>query len=470
MKKFRVDADSSNAVRRAGMRYLAMLLVALVLFPGTGLAAGLSLYEQGQPSIGTANAGQAAYAEDASIAYYNPAGMTHLERSELLLGSQLLVYTAKFSSDPRVSNPYRGSDGGNAGMLIPGGGFYYVQKLFNGRAAAGLALNAPAGLGLRFEHGWKGRYLVQEETLAIANINPSIAYKVNDWLSVGAGLSVYYAMLKQEMAVFNPPSVGFPPLTVSPNPDGSMRVTATDWRLGYNLGVLVEPRKGTRVGVAYRSQAEFVMKGKGHADYLGDYLTTRGVDSRPNLAFTMPLPRSITVSGYHEFTPKWAGLADVGWQNWSAFDHMIINGPNNTVNINEDWKDTWRLGLGAHYRPIERLLLKAGFSYDSDPTSLANRLPNLPLNQQWRYATGFDWDFNKNMVISLNYEFVDMGHARIDKDIPPVVVDPPGVIKPREIFPGRQFDGEFDQFINLIGVSFRWKFGKGEPDEEKKKT
>jgi long-chain fatty acid transport protein len=422
------------------------------MLPKLGLASGLTAYEQGQPSIGTASVGQAAYAEDASIAYFNPAGMTHLERSEIEFGSQLMVYTAKFRTDNRVTNPFTGNDGGNAGMTLPGGGLYVVQKLFKGRAAAGLAINAPAGFGINYDHGWKGRYNVQEAMLAVANINPSIAFKVTNWLSVGAGLSVYYAMLKDEMAI----------LTKGPEPDGSLKVTATDWRLGYNLGVLLEPRKGTRIGVAYRSQADFILEGKGKTKGIGPVLTAAGVSGHPGMDITLPIARSIVVSGYHGFTPKWAGLADVGWQNWSAFNHQTIRFPQTAVSINEDWKDTWRLGLGVHYRPVQRLLLKAGFSYDSDPSSLANRLPNLPAAEQWRYATGLDYDLNKNMVISLNYEFIQMGHARIDKDLQVIVPDGTTL--------GKQFEGDYNQFINCIGASFRWKFGKGEVDSKKDVT
>jgi len=451
---------------------VAFFLISAVIFisPKTGLASGLTTYEQGQPSIGTANVGQAAYAEDASIAYYNPAGMTNVERSEILMGQQLMVYTAKFKTDKNIQNAYTGPDGGNSGMALPGGGFYYVQRLFKGRAAAGLAINAPAGLGNSYQYGWKGRYAVQSALIAVANINPSLAYKVNDWLSVGAGLSVYYGMLKQEAAIFNPPSVALLPGQVNPNQDGSMKLTATDWRVGYNLGVLVEPKKGTRIGVAYRSQTEFVFKGKATLEGLGDYYQSINVSTHPHMAITLPIARSIMVSGYHEFTPKWAGLVDVGWQNWSAFNHQMIHFPNATVDINVDWKDTYRLGLGVHHRPIERLLLKAGFSYDSDPSSLANRIVTLPAAEAWRYGAGFDWDWSKNIVISLNYEFVDLGQARIDKDIQPIVIDPPGSrVGPTTIFPGRQFDGEYNQFINLIGLSFRWKFGKGEPDSKKEK-
>jgi len=441
--------------KNASLRYLSVgILFALFLVPKMALASGLTAYEQGQPSIGTASVGQAAYAEDASIAYFNPAGMTHLERSELELGSQLQIYTAKFKTDGSVTNPYTGSNGGNAGMIIPGGGLYYVQKLFDGRAAAGLALNAPAGFGLRYEHGWKGRYLIQEATVAVANINPSVAYKITDWLSVGAGLSVYYALAKEEMAINNP---GLN------NPDGTLKITATDWRVGYNLGVLLEPRKGTRVGVAYRSQADFNLKGKAKTEGIGTFLSNRGLSGHPNMDISLPIARSITVSGYQDLNAQWAVLCDVGWQDWSAFNHQTIKTPRTEQSINEDWKDTYRLGLGAHYRPIQKLLLKAGFSYDSDPTSLANRLPNMPVAEQWRYATGLDYDLNKNMVISLNYEFIDLGRARIDKDLPEINVDsskPP-------VFPGRSFDGNYNQFVNCIGFTFRWKFGKGEVDSKK---
>lgn len=76
-------------------------------------AGGIQLYEQAQPGIGTANAGQAALANDASTSYFNPAGMTALKRSELLFGSELMILSTRFHSD--ANNTRRGSDGGQAG-------------------------------------------------------------------------------------------------------------------------------------------------------------------------------------------------------------------------------------------------------------------------------------------------------------------------------------------------------------------
>lgn len=432
-------------------------------------ASGLLMYEQGDPAIGTAAVGQTV-ADDSSSAYYNPAGMVGLERSEVMMGNQLLIMHAKFKTDPDVQNPYVGSDGGNMGMLIPGGGLYYVQKLYKDRVAAGLALNAPMGLGLDAENGWKGRYIVQDTMLAVMNINPSLSVKITDWLQVGGGLSVYYCSMNTDMAVFNPPAVALLPLQVSPNADGKANLKMDDWAVGYNLGFMLKPRKGTRIGFSYRSEANFNLKGKMKLEDLGDVLTNQ-IESESGIKSRLTLPRSIMVSAYQDINDRLALLFDVGWQDWSSMKSLSITGPLSTVDINQDWTDTYRLGIGTHYRLLKKLKLKAGFSFDSDPTKLANRTPMMPMAKTWRWGTGFDYDLNPNMVVSLNWEFVGMGSGRIDKEIQPIVVDPQKVnIGPRTIFPGRQFTGNYNQYINMIGVTFRWKFGKGESDSKKEET
>ncbi|HXV28079.1 MAG TPA: outer membrane protein transport protein [bacterium] len=449
-------------------------------------ASGLTLYEQGQPSIGTANVGQAAYANDASTVYFNPAGMTFMERSEVLFGSELLIPKIEFTSDSNIQYPFSGNDGGdNAGIVLPGGGFYFVQKLFDHRLALGLAVNAPAGAGLNYADNWKGRYLVQDVLLLVLNINPSLAVRLARWLHVGAGLSVYYAKYKEDIAIFNPPDVDVnpggivprpgeippfeiipPSLDVSPRGDGQVKLDFDDWRVGYNLGILVTPKKGTRVGLAYRSRAKFKLKGDIDINGLSSFYTERGVKDTYGETEII-IARSIIVSAYQELGKKWAMLFDVGWQDWSEMNKSTITtASGRAVTLNRDWNDTYRLGLGFHYRPVKRLLLKTGFSYDSSPSSLANRTPDLPVAQQWRWAAGFDFDLNESMIVSLNWEFIDLGSARMDKTIPGVTVDPPGpIFGATTVFPGRRFAGAYDQYINVVAASFRWKFGK--PEKEK---
>jgi long-chain fatty acid transport protein len=119
---------SARQNKKSGL-FLIPFLILTAIKPAW--ASGLSVYEQGQPGIGTANVGQAAYANDASTVYFNPAGMTVMERSEVMSGGMLLIPKVEFASDNNIANPFSGNDGGdNAGIVLPGGGILFCAKTF----------------------------------------------------------------------------------------------------------------------------------------------------------------------------------------------------------------------------------------------------------------------------------------------------------------------------------------------------
>lgn len=416
----------------------------LTVFSHPLYASGLTLSEQGQPGVGTACVGQAAEADDASTTFFNPAGMTNLKRSEVLAGGELLIIKENFSSDGGIINPFTGGDGGEAGMLLPAGGFYYAQDLYKGKMWGGLAVNSLAGLGIDYEEDWRGRYLIQDSLLLVLNINPTIAAKITEWLSVGGGVSVMYSYLKQHNAI---PTV----LPLGTN-DGQVEMKFDDWQVGWNLGVMVKPTKKARVGVAYRSEAKFNLEGDMDLSNLGTLLSRKAIED--NYGKTeLIIPQSIMVSLYQGVTDKWALLGDVGWQQWSTMQSTNISTvSNNTMSINRDWIDTWHIGIGTHYRLFDPLLLRAGFSYDSSPANNRNRLPDMPCDRIWKYAAGCDYNLTKDWVVSAAWEFQDLGPGRIDKQIPS---GPAGIL-----FPGRQFSGQYTQYVNLVMLSLRYRFGE----------
>jgi long-chain fatty acid transport protein len=89
-------------------------------------AAGFWLYEMGPSDLGTASAGRAA-AKDASTVFGNPAGMTSLDRSQLLVGTQLVIGDVHFDSGPDTT--VAGDNGGNASGTVPGISFYCAQSV-----------------------------------------------------------------------------------------------------------------------------------------------------------------------------------------------------------------------------------------------------------------------------------------------------------------------------------------------------
>ncbi len=216
------------------------MAIVLVFSSSRSFAAGMILYEINSPLTGTASAGWAALADDASTAFTNPAGMTRLDRSQLLVGAQPLIITSKFNSSPATT--FSGADGGNAGGVIPSLGGYYVHNVSD-QLKLGFSLLSYFGLGIDYGDNWVGRYWVEKSDFLTLAISPSAAYKVNDWLSIGAMFNVLYSKLNTQSAIRN----------FFAEADGQLKYEDDDFGFGGGFGLLIEPRKGTRFGVTYYS-------------------------------------------------------------------------------------------------------------------------------------------------------------------------------------------------------------------------
>jgi long-chain fatty acid transport protein len=154
-------------------------------------------------------------AADASTAAANPAGMTLLDRSQLLRSSGAVLPSTNFDIAPQTTTP--GGGGGNAGAFLPVGGFFYVYKVLE-RVRLGVAADSDFGGAFNYGKKWTGRYYVTQQPLITGRVNPSIAYMVNDWLSVGTGFSFSVGRLLFQSKVNN---TILPRL---PRPDGGLGI------------------------------------------------------------------------------------------------------------------------------------------------------------------------------------------------------------------------------------------------------
>jgi long-chain fatty acid transport protein len=129
-------------------KMFALVLLGLLSFTSTPVfGGGLWLYEVGSPDVGTANAGMAARAEDASTALNNPAGMTRLEKPQLLAGLQPILLDIQFA--PNGATTTTGPSGDASGFL-PTGSLFYVHPLAQDWRA-GFSLASTFGLGAKYE-------------------------------------------------------------------------------------------------------------------------------------------------------------------------------------------------------------------------------------------------------------------------------------------------------------------------------
>ncbi|MGD8703633.1 MAG: outer membrane protein transport protein, partial [Desulfosarcina sp.] len=249
---------------------LSVMGACVLVIAGSAMGAGFAIIEQSAASAGYAYAGAAAVAEDASTIFFNPAGMSLQSGNELQIGGHYIIPKAEFKNQgsnnglpPPLSGPLLGGNGGDAGeaALVPN--LFYMHD-FSDKWKAGIGITAPFGLVTEYDNGWVGRYYALKSDLATLNINPSVAYKINDQWSLGVGISFQRVEAELTQAIdwgTALVSQGLAPPTLSQNLDGTAKIEGDDWGFGANVGLIFEPRPGTRLGLHYRSQIDHTLEG-----------------------------------------------------------------------------------------------------------------------------------------------------------------------------------------------------------------
>ena len=261
-------------------RSVAAILCAMVALAVAqpARAGGIYANEFGTPEMGTAGAGAEASALDASTAipFYNPAGMTLLEGNQVIVAAGALFPSVEFEVD---ETDFTGGNGGQAGDTVPILTAAYVHS-FSERFKFGVALFAAAGAALEYDPDWAGRYQAQSSEIAAVSLSPTLAYRINEWFSIGGGLNIMATALETKVAV--------PRLL---QPDGQVAIDGTDTQLSFNLSAMFEPGEKTRIGVAYVSETEF--------DYAGDVsFSNAGLVAPVNT--TLTLAQFLRIGVHHE--------------------------------------------------------------------------------------------------------------------------------------------------------------------------
>jgi long-chain fatty acid transport protein len=409
--------------------------ILLVAAQGLAWGSALELYETGAPDLGTASAGRAAMADDASTAASNPAGMTLLDGSQLMVAGGVLLPMTNFNLGPRTTTS--GGGGGDAGVIFPIGAFFYSHQLTD-RLRFGAASYSDFGLSANYGSQWAGRYYVNRESLISSKANPSLAYALTRWLSLGAGFSFEVARLTFKSQVNNIlPRAG----------DGSMTFESWDEAFGGNVGALLTPIPKLRVGLTYQSPYFFKFGFRPFFRNLGPGLSAIGKRIGGSYV-NVPLeqPQQVMLSALYKVLPQWSLMGNVGWQNWSAFGEFPVGisaRNQRTIDADIHFSDTFQIAVGQQYRFAEKWLWSAGFAYDSSSVSQANRLAVLPVDRQLRYGTGIQYEINHDLTAGAAWEFLDAGSAPFTNNRGPLA----GVLQ-----------GHYStNYLNFVAFNLNWK-------------
>lgn len=438
-------------------KLLAVVIPSLFVASSTALASGFQLSEQSASGIGNAYAGSAAVADDAGTIFYNPAGMTRLKAREVSLGVAAIKPSFKFDDRGSLAAPgapLTGSNGGDAGgwAAVPNG--YYSQKI-NDRLWLGLGVGVPFGLVTEYDDDWIGRFHSTKFEIKTININPSLAFKVNEAVSLGFGVSVqrFEATYDRYAGVAAPAQLRALGVTNAAMQQTKLRLNADDVSWGWNAGLLLTPTETTKIGFSYRSKVKQKLDGdlKAHgpaAAVLDDpRLGLAGVDAK----VSVDLPDTFIASVAQGVGERWTLLADVSWTGWSSLNVLPIYRSSGVQagsvadTLATRFRDTWRVALGANYRVDEHWLLKFGVAYDESPVRNAeNRLSALPDNDRIWVSFGARWSPDRENRVDIGLAHLFLNDTRIDSN---KMADGQG-----------RLTGEYSGDIWLMGVQYSRAF------------
>jgi len=466
--------------------HTACIALGIAAIPVAASAGGFAIAEQTVSGLGNAYAGGGAEANDASVVWYNPAGMTHLEGTEFQAGAHLIVPQFDYTDSGRTKqiSPSSGatlnptplptalkSDSGGLAAVVPN--LYYSRNLTE-RVKFGLGVNSPFGLATKYSPNWIGRYHAVKSDILTINVNPALAVKATDRLSIGVGLSVQYIEADLTRAIdFDagcvgavakgklPAGAGGFLLTGCNTPgsgtaEGFVKFKADDTSLGFNLGLLYELSSDTRISVAYRSRIRHSLDGK--ADFstpaatISTNATTdgtmRALFADDGITVPLVLPETISFSAYHNLG-RVALLGDITWTGWSSVPALkiVYDKPTTALTgVSADplfFRDAWRLSLGMNYEVNDRLLLRTGAAFDQSPIKSAERrIAGLPDNNRIWVSAGASYRFSDKLSADFAYSHQFLPDTRIL----------------HANSTGTQLDGKFDNQGNIFSAQVRLSF------------
>lgn len=383
-------------------RFVKPVLVAstalALLYPSSLNAAGFYIQEQSASGLGTAFAGSAAKARDASIIYYNAAGMTELPGTNVNVAVNFIQPYSDLTDTGSTlfGGPIAGVDSDDPVGLeaIPN---LYISQQLTDRFWVGLGVSFPFGLGSEYSEDWFGRYDSIKTELVTTNIQPTAAFKVNDWLSIGGGLDIQHADVGLTAAV-------------NDGTEGLRTLEGDAITMGYNAGITLKPAPDTTVGISYRSSLFHEINGRLRVE------GTAGSDVDINASAQLATPDIAGFGISHDLDKRWTLLAQANWFGWNNFEAITVRNSAGGIisNTIQNYQNTWSYSVGAEYILNDDWTLRAGYQYDATPTTDEYRTTLTPDGDRNWFTAGGTYNLNDQWSIDFSGGYIDIAEEEIN--------------------------------------------------------
>ncbi len=371
---------------------LAFFAAALILIgASSGHGAGFAMYEYS--ARGNAlGGGLVGRADDPSAVAYNPAGITQLPGTSFMAGATTINPGASVEIDGTTY------DAESKYWTPP---HIYLTHQLDDTFWLGFGVYSRYGLGIEYDSDWAGRYNVYEANIQSLSLNPTLAMKVTDWLSIAAGPEIMWFDFSQKKKA----------LFMGNDIDASL--DGKSWGYGAMASLHVIPADWLKLGFTYRSQVKQEVEGK--VDFTKPAGIPAGFFEDTDAKGTITLPDSYTFGVAVYPTDKLSLEFDAIYTRWSSYDELKIEYANNILGGNplgnayvseKDWSNVWRLQFSAEYALLDWLDLRASYVFDESPIPDAHADYMVPANDRHIFGVGTGFHITENLNLDLAYNYL----------------------------------------------------------------
>src|SRR5665213_2891119 len=314
-----------------------------------------------------------AQADDPSAIFYNPAGLTQLHGSQVSVGAFYLQPIFHF----------KGDNGDNERMNLPTVlPHLYAESDFGlDRWRFGLGVNAIDGINEDWGNKGPLRTLVDKAQLSVIDVAPTVAYQVDQHLSLGIAFNIYYGSLNLQRNVV---------LAAPPAPEGYFRLHGNDFAFGVTPSLMYKINEQNQIGAYYRTP--FTLDFKGKAQLTSGIIPEIGPS---RAAEELKFPQSAGID-YAMLPIKPLTLEfDVIWTDWNATDQLQIHSPNpafNNQTLPAHWESGFTLRGGIQYQLTTHWVLRGGYAYGQASVPQSTFSPLVPDSNYHLFSLGVGYD------------------------------------------------------------------------------
>lgn len=432
----------------AGSALLALVAASL---PGAAHAGAFGLREQSAKGLGMAFAGVGAGSAGLGSMFWNPATLTRVPGMQSEWDIHGIVPYGSVTGDASSTAAYRGVKGGDFAQDAVLASSYSSYQV-NDRLWLGLATGTPFGLSTKPDQLFPGRTYNNSTKVTSFEIAPTMAWRVNDWLSVGAGVRAVYFKARYTTAF------PFPGRAIANDP--VLGLDGDSWGVGYSLGATLTPMAGTEIGLGFRSAVKERLEG----DFFGGRqiaaLNAAAALADGPFKATAVLPETVTLGLRQQVTDQLSMSAGVEWTNWSRMRYPRVESATTGLNVLRptlplDYKDGWFFSVGGEYRIDPTWTVRAGLGYEVSPVKDVSRSIRLPDNDRIWTSIGASYNWNEKLSF-------DIGYAHVFTTSTRVRIQPgnPNYSPTYAALPGgyANLNGKVDAHVDIVsvGLHYRW--------------